>query len=113
MSRIAIVQGQNGSRKAGGVFKNINADDLGARLLNEMAVRSEFDYNQVDEIIIGNVSQPAHAANIAAIALKAGLSEKIPAYTVHRNCASGMEALTTAACKIKAGEIKSAIARNQ
>jgi acetyl-CoA acetyltransferase family protein len=111
MSRIAIVQGyRTAAGKAGGAFKNINADDLGARLLNEMATRSEFDYNQVDEIIIGNVSQPAHAANIArVIALKAGLSEKIPAYTVHRNCASGMESLTTAACKIKAGEIKSAI----
>lgn len=111
MSRIAIVHGyRTAAGKAGGAFKNIEADDLGAKLLNEMATRSKFDYNQLDEVIIGNVSQPAHAANIArVIALKAGLSKKIPAFTVHRNCASGMEALTTAACKIKSGQIKTAI----
>jgi acetyl-CoA acetyltransferase family protein len=111
MSRIAIIHGyRTATTKAGGGFNNVNADDLGAKLLNEMATRSEFDYNQVDEVIIGNVAQPAHAANIArVITLKAGLSAKIPAFTVHRNCASGMEALTTAACKIKSGEIKSAI----
>jgi len=111
MSRVAIVHGyRTALGKAGGVFKDLNADDLGAKLLNEMAQRSDFDYNQLDEIIIGNVSQPAHAANIArVIALKAGLAKNIPAFTVHRNCASGMEAVTSAACKIKSGEITSAI----
>jgi len=44
--------------------------------------------------------QPPHAGNIArVIAVKAGLPEKIPAFTVNRNCASGMEAVTTAAMK--------------
>jgi acetyl-CoA C-acetyltransferase/acetyl-CoA acyltransferase len=55
-------------------------------------------------VIIGNVAQPPHAANIArVIALKAGIPARVPAVTVHRNCASGMEAITTAALKIAAG----------
>ncbi|HLD76586.1 MAG TPA: acetyl-CoA C-acyltransferase, partial [Rickettsiales bacterium] len=59
----------------------------------------------IDEVIIGNVAQPADSANIArVIALKAGLPESIPAFTVHRNCASGMEAMTTAMSKIQNGE---------
>jgi acetyl-CoA C-acetyltransferase/acetyl-CoA acyltransferase len=38
------------------------------------------------------------------IALKAGIPEHVPAFTVHRNCASGMEAMTTAMSKILNGE---------
>ncbi|MBA3686664.1 MAG: acetyl-CoA C-acyltransferase, partial [Planctomycetes bacterium] len=58
-----------------------------------------------DEAIIGNVAQPADAANVArVIALKAGLPEGLIASTVHRNCASGMESITTAAARILSGE---------
>ena len=68
---------------------------------------SKIDPEIIDEVIIGNVAQPADSANIArVIALKAGLPQHIPAFTVHRNCASGMEAFTTASCKIRGGESK-------
>ncbi|MBL6664702.1 MAG: thiolase family protein [Rickettsiales bacterium] len=104
--RIAVVSGYRSAMgKAGGAFKNIEADDLGASVLREVLVRSGIDKNVIDEVIIGNVAQPSHAANIArVIALKAGIDEKVPAYTVHRNCASGMEAMTTAMSKIQNGE---------
>ena len=62
-------------------------------------------------MILGNVAQPATAANISRVAsLKAGLPVSVPAYTVHRNCASGMESITTAANKILAGEAEIIIA---
>lgn len=104
--RIAIVCGYRSPMgKAGGVFKNISAHDLGAKIFREVVLRSGIDVNKIDEVIIGNVAQPADAANIArVIALKAGLPEKIPAYTVHRNCASGMESISSAAAKILSGE---------
>ena len=103
--RIAIIAGYRSAMgKAGGVFKNLSASDLGARIAKEVILRSKIDPNEIDEAIIGNVAQPADSANIArVIALKAGISESAPAFTVHRNCASGMEAFTTGALKINSG----------
>lgn len=104
--RIAIVYGlRTPFGKAGGVFKHLGADDLGAAVVRELMARTNFPVRQLDEVIFGNATQPVEAINIArVIALKAGLPDSIPAYTVQRNCASGMESLTTAANKILAGE---------
>ncbi len=104
--RIAVIAGfRSAMTKAGGALKNVTAHDLGARIAKEVVLRSKVDPNLIDEVIIGNVAQPAEAANIArVIALKAGLPQHIPAFTVHRNCASGMEAMTTATSKILNGE---------
>lgn len=104
--RIAIISGfRSPMGKAGGSLKNLTAHDLGARIVKEVVLRSKVDPSQIDEVIIGNVAQPAEAANIArVIALKAGIPESVPAFTVHRNCASGMEAMSTAAAKILNGE---------
>lgn len=104
--RIAVISGYRSAMgKAGGSLKNISASDLGSRVLSETVLKSDIDPQLIDEVIIGNVAQPADSANIARIiALKAGLPEKIPAFTVHRNCASGMEAFTTASCKLRGGE---------
>lgn len=91
--------------KASGALKNITAHDLGARIAKEVLLRSKISADKIDEVIIGNVAQPAEAANIArVIALKAGVLESTPAFTVHRNCASGMEAFTTASLKILNGD---------
>ncbi len=100
--RIAIISGfRSPMGKAGGVLKNVTAHDLGAHIVKEVLIRSKVDPAKIDEVIIGNVAQPAEAANIArVIALKAGIPQNVPAYTVHRNCASGMEAMTSATSKI-------------
>lgn len=104
--RIAIIAGfRSPMGKAGGVLKNLTAHDLGARIAKEVLIRSKVDVTKIDEVIIGNVANPADAANIArVIALKAGIPESVPAFTVHRNCASGMEAMTVAMSKIQNGE---------
>lgn len=106
--RIAIIAGyRSAMAKAGGAFKNINASDLGARILREVILRSKIAVNQIDEVIVGNVANPADSANIArVVALKAGLPKSVPAFSVHRNCASGMEAFTTATSKILNDEAK-------
>lgn len=106
MERIAILSGlRTPMAKAGGTLKTMQADTLGSRLLRETMLRSPIDFHEVDEVIIGNVAQPIHAANIArVIALRAGFPEATPAMTVHRNCASGMEAITTATARIHADE---------
>jgi len=104
--RIAIVNAlRTPMAKAGGRFAHMQADKLGSALFRELMIRSPIDKEEVDEVIIGNVAQPIHAANIArVIALRAGFPEHIPSLTVHRNCASGMESITTAVSRIYAGE---------
>lgn len=104
--RIAIVDGiRTPFCKAGGVFKEAGADDLAAYVLREMTQRLSLAPSDIDEVILGNVGQPADAANVARVAaLKAGIPMEVPAYTVQRNCASGMQALTSATTKILSGE---------
>ena len=106
--RIAIVSAlRTPMARAGGRFHKIQADELGAVLFRELMMRSPLGFDEVDEVIIGNVAQPIHAANIArVISLRAGFPESTPALTVHRNCASGMESITTAVSRIHAGEGK-------
>ncbi|MBT6121390.1 thiolase family protein [bacterium] len=104
--RIAIIDGiRTPQAKAGEQLRSVSADDLGAYALKELLARTEFPKENIDEVIIGNVAQPANAANISrVIALKSGFPNSISALTVHRNCASGMESITSAACKILAGQ---------
>ena len=106
--RIAIISGlRTPLARAGGKFKNMQADTLGARLIRELMMRAPLQFDDIDEVIIGNVSQPIHAANIArVISLRAGFPEATPAMTVNRNCASGIESLTSATAKILAKEGK-------
>ena len=62
------------------------------------------DSSIIDEIVFGCVSQPADTMNIARyIAMHAGIDQSVPASSVHRNCASGMEAITSCSNKIRAG----------
>jgi acetyl-CoA acyltransferase len=104
--RVAIVSGlRTPFCKASGLLKDMTADDLGAYAVKELYTRANFSPDIIDEVILGNVLQPPHATNIArVIAVKAGIPESVPAYTVNRNCASGMEAVTSAANKILLGE---------
>lgn len=104
--RIAVVDGvRSPFCRAGGLLKKVSADDLGVHVVKELLARTGCPIHEVDELIFGNASQPANAANIArVIALKSGLPNALPAYTVHRNCASGLESVTTATSKIRAGE---------
>lgn len=106
MREVVIVDGvRTPYVKAGTLFKDIPAQELGRIAVAELLVRTGIDPEQIDEVVIGNIAQPADAANIArVIALMAGIPRKVPAVTVGRNCASGMEAIAYAALKIAAGE---------
>jgi len=103
--RIAVVLGfRTPFCKAGGVMKDLEADDLGAFIVSELIARSGLSGKNVDELIFGNVLSPPQSANIARIiAVKGGLPVSVPAYTISRNCASGMESMMSAADKILLG----------
>jgi acetyl-CoA acetyltransferase family protein len=90
--------------KAGTTVAEIEAVELGKTVVSQLMARSGIDPSRIEEVIFGCVSQPPEAANVArVIALRAGLPESIPAITVHRNCASGFEAVTQAAEKMLIG----------
>lgn len=112
MKKIAIVDGiRTPFIKAWSVFDAIPAQRLGAQCVTELLQRTDIDPKVIDEVIIGCVGQPIDAANVArVISLNAGIPKDKKAYTVNRNCASGFEAVTSAAEKINAGQNEIVIA---
>jgi acetyl-CoA C-acetyltransferase/acetyl-CoA acyltransferase len=90
--------------KMGGPLATLGADELGRMAVQALLMRSGIDPGIIDEVIFGCVGQPVDAANVARVlALRAGVPEHVPAITVHRNCASGCEAVTQAWEKMVAG----------
>ncbi|MBL8012678.1 MAG: thiolase family protein [Candidatus Omnitrophica bacterium] len=106
MGRIAIIDGiRTPFCKMGTAFNFTSAQELGRIVTRELLERTGVDAKVIDEVIFGCVGQPADAANIArVIALLSGIPKTTPAFTVHRNCASGLESVMDAAIKIKADE---------
>lgn len=81
------------------------ADDLGRAAAAALLIRTGIDPGELSEVIFGCAYQPAEAANIARIiAQRAGVPHHVPATTVHRNGASGVEAITAAHQRIAAGQ---------
>src|SRR6266496_1887247 len=103
--RLVIVDGvRTPFCKMGADLARLGADELGRIAVNALLTRTGLDPHRIDEVIFGCVGQPADAANVArVIALRAGIPEHVPAITVHRNCASGCEAITQAYEKMVAG----------
>lgn len=88
----------------GGAFRDILAVELARTVLEEAVKRSGIEKSMVDEIILGQAKQSTDAPNIARVAaLEAGFPEEVPAYTVHRQCSSGLQAILNAAWQIQAG----------
>lgn len=89
--------------KMGSNFANTSASELGVSATKALFAKMDLDPGLIDESVMGCVCQPADTANITrVIALKSGVPKSVPAYTVHRNCASGFESITQAHDKINA-----------
>ena len=103
--RLVIVDGiRTPFCKMGTDLARCAADELGRVAVNSLLTRTGLDPALIDEVIFGCVGQPAEAGNVArVIALRAGIPERVPAVTVHRNCASGCEAFTLAYERMAAG----------
>lgn len=106
MENVVIVDGvRTPFVKAGSDFAKMSAVDLGVRAFQEVVAKTGLDPQEIDQVYIGNIAQPADSANIArVIALFAGAPEKTPALTVQRNCASGMEAVAQGFMAIASGQ---------
>lgn len=89
------------SKNTPGAF---SASDLAVQAGRELLAKHSFPLAAIDEVVIGCVMPSADEANIARlVALRLGCGKQIPAWTVQRNCASGMQALDSAAKDIASG----------
>ena len=80
------------------------ASDLATAAGRALLVRQPFAPADLDEVILGCASPSADEVNIGrVVALRMGCGQKVPGWTVMRNCASGMQALDSAINNIRAG----------
>ena len=90
--------------KARGKPGPFSAADLAIAAGRPLLARQPFDAADFDEVILGCMMPSPDEANIARVAaLRLGCGERVPAWTVQRNCASGMQSIDAAAQNIASG----------
>lgn len=88
----------------GGSLKDVQAIDLGALVVKEAVKRAGIKITDVDEVIVGQVGQIAECGFVArAVSLKSGLPDETTAYSVNRQCGSGLQAIADAVMEIQTG----------
>src|SRR5438552_7770740 len=110
--RVAIVaEARSPFAKIGGPLRDVHVTDLAKTVFQETLYRAHWPSERLDEVLLGNVVMPADATNPARVAaLWAGVPARVPAMTVQRNCASGMESIADAAARIRAGQGRAILA---
>lgn len=106
MKKVAIVSAYRSAIGSfGGSLKDIPIADLGAQVLQSALAHAHIPYEQIDEVIIGNVLSSGQGQNIARqIAIRTGLPETVSAYTVNKVCGSGLKSVLLAAQSILLGD---------
>jgi len=80
------------------------ASDLATDAGRALLVRQPFAPDELDEVILGCAAPSADEVNIGRVAaLRMGCGQKVPGWTVMRNCASGMQSIDSAVNNIRAG----------
>ena len=89
----------------GGAFRSLSAQELARIVMEEVIKRTGIDPHLLGDVILGCCGQNSDAMNIGRVsALMAGIPTHVPAYTVQRNCVSGMMSITNACQAIQAGD---------
>jgi acetyl-CoA C-acetyltransferase len=80
------------------------ASDLAVQVGRALLLRQPFSPTDIDEVILGCASPSPDEVNIGRVlALRLGCGDKVPGWTVMRNCASGMQSLDSAIANIRCG----------
>ena len=94
-----------------GTLAPLNAIDLGSEVIKEVVRRTSVPGEMVDEVIMGNVLQAGLGQNPARqAAIRGGLPENIPSFTVNKVCGSGLKSVALAGQAISSGELDTIIA---
>src|SRR5258708_22912121 len=84
-----------------------SAADLATQAGRTLLVRQPFAPSELDEVILGCAAPSVDEVNIGRVAaLRMGCGQKVPGWTVMRNCASGIQALHSRVHHILAGRSK-------
>ena len=88
----------------GGAFKDLLPEVLLSVVLENALTKAGIAKETVDEVVVGQAKQSTDQPNIARVAsLMIGIPESVPSYTVHRQCASGMQAMLSGMQQIQCG----------
>jgi len=94
-----------------GSLATLNTIDLGTAVISEIIKRYLTQEEKIDEVIMGNVLQAGLGQNPARqAAIRGGLPENIPAFTVNKVCGSGLKSVSLAGQAIASGEANAIIA---
>lgn len=110
--KIVIVSGvRTPVGKFMGGLSSVNQIDLGAIVVKEAVNRAGIAPDKIDEVIVGNVGQIAESGFIArAVMLKADLPKEVTAYSVNRQCGSGLQAMVDGMLEILTGNAEIVVA---
>ncbi len=105
MKAVYLVEGRRTPQaKAGLDLKDVPVPYLGCGLIRNIMDSTGLPEDVIDDVIMGNTGAPPKYPNVGrVIALEAGLHKKTRGHTVHRNCASGMEAMAEGFLSIASG----------
>jgi len=88
----------------GGTLKNVQPETLASVVIEGAIEKAGIDKSLIDEVIFGQAKQTTDAPNIARLAsLMARIPEETPAYSIHRQCASGMQSILSGVQQIQTG----------
>jgi len=93
-----------GRAKRGG-FKNYRTDDLAVDVIKHLATQvPELDTTKVDDVIVGCANpEGEQGLQVARLISARALGKEVPGVTINRYCASGLEAISMAVSKVRAG----------
>lgn len=95
----------------GGAFRNVHPAELGAVAARAALERSGIDPALIGEVLMGHGRQAGSGPNPARqVGRRSGLPDEVPAQTINKACASGMQAVATGAQSIQLGEVEAVVA---
>jgi acetyl-CoA C-acetyltransferase len=104
--KVYIVDGSRTPQlKSRGKVGPFTAGDLAVAAGRPLLLRHRFPLDALDEVILGCIMPGEREANVArVVALRLGIPQTVPAWTVQRNCASGMQSIDCAYHNIRNGD---------
>ena len=107
------VRSPRGRGRANGSLHEVTPVDLASQVLASLRDRNELDTSKLDDVVLGCTAPVGEQGSCIArtAVLNAGYSQNVPGKQLNRFCASGLEAVNTAAAQIMAGQSDLTIAR--
>jgi acetyl-CoA C-acetyltransferase len=104
--KVYIVDGSRTPQlKSRGKIGPFTAGDLAVAAAKPLLLRHNFPLDALDEVILGCMMPGEREANVGrVVALRLGIPQSVPAWTVQRNCASGMQSVDSACKNIRNGD---------